>query len=101
MQRLLQKDRVVEELQVDGSKEEGGKTKIKVFLSGLGIETHEIELTSGETLKDLLKANKAEKMEVRVNRENVPLDTKLKDGDIIVVVPDADCKFYTLVVCLV
>ena len=86
MQRLLQKDKIVEESQVDGSKEQEGKTKIKVFLSGLGIETQEVELTPGETLKDLLKAHKAEKMEVRVNKENVPLSTKLKDGDIVVVV---------------
>lgn len=91
MQQLRLKTKIAEASPLESK--QGGQSTLKVLLSGLGVETQEVQLTSGETLGDLLKAHKVEKLEVRVNKEEVPLSTQLKDGDIIVVVPDAIVRF--------
>lgn len=65
------------------------KTKIKITLSVLGDDVRELELDSGTTLGDVIKAQKLDRMEIRVNAEEVENGKELQDDDVIVAVPDS------------
>ena len=62
--------------------------KVTVFFGSLGSEAREITLAQGATLGDLLKEVKMVGKEVRVNRTHEANSYELKEGDVVVVVPE-------------
>ena len=79
--------KVAEQLKVgDGHKI---NQKFKIYFGSLGRDSKEIELDEGATLGDVVKMEKVDKMEIRLNKEAKPMNTKLKDGDIVVAVPES------------
>ena len=65
------------------------KQKINVFVGQLGAESIQLNLPVGTKLSEVVAQCKLERMEIRVNRQNVPMGTELKEGDLVVAVPDA------------
>ena len=64
-------------------------TKIKVTEARLGMATKHHEVNLGTHLSEFLQIIGAENLEVRVNGEAASSNYVLKDGDVIVVVPEA------------
>lgn len=60
---------------------------MKIRLAGLGIRTRVLDLPAGTTIKNLVKAQGLERSSIRLNGQAVRLSTELKDGDVLVAVP--------------
>lgn len=65
------------------------KSKLSITVGRLGGASKSYEFDKGTKLKDILKEIDAVDLEVRVNGESVPDSYTLKDGDLIIVVPEA------------
>jgi molybdopterin converting factor small subunit len=62
---------------------------VSVRLSRLGERTRVLKLRVGTTINDLVKNEALERSSIRVNKRPVRLASKLKSGDVVVVVPQA------------
>lgn len=60
-----------------------------VQLGRLGTRTRTLKLRAGTTVKDLVRKQGLERSSIRLNKRAVRLATKLKTGDVVVVVPQA------------
>lgn len=65
------------------------KQTITAYVGRMGQDTKVLQLTKGTTLGDVVKTEKAENLEVRLNNTNAPKHTELQEGDVVVVVPQA------------
>lgn len=65
------------------------RARVKVRLTGLGMKTTVLDLPPGTTVKDLVIGHGLleRKPSIRLNGGAVRLSTKLKDGDVLVAVP--------------
>lgn len=62
---------------------------IKVFVGQLGKAAKELEVPEGTTLGEVIEAESLQKKEIRLNRTKQGNETQLKQGDLIIAVPDA------------
>ena len=81
------KEKEKEEQKVEATPKQ--QEKMTVYVGRLGADSQQLTLPADTTLGEVVKQCKLERMEVRVNRQNVSMSTKLKEGDLIVAVPDA------------
>lgn len=74
---------------VGGTRRAASRETIAITLTGLAAKTRRIRVPFGTRLEDLPSLNPRRGLEIRVNKRKVPLSTKLRRGDVVVVVPDS------------
>lgn len=73
-----------------GSDGDAAAKKFTVFVGKAGADVEEIEVDAGTKVRDIIEYKGWEKSkEIRHNREDADLDAELKEGDMVVVVPEA------------